>query len=61
MYFEAEVHSVENVGGAGTRVYLSAEFKEKDSETEHWLSPREAWRRGPLRERFRRTGSLQGR
>jgi len=29
MYFEAEVHSVENVGGAGTRVYL-VEMKGKD-------------------------------
>ncbi|MDM0001920.1 hypothetical protein QTI24_25160 [Variovorax sp. J22P240] len=29
MYFEAEVHSAENVGGAGTRIYL-VEMKGKD-------------------------------
>jgi hypothetical protein len=29
MYFEAEVHSAENVGGAGTRIYL-VEMKDKD-------------------------------
>ena len=29
MYFDAEVHSAENVGGAGTRFYL-VEMKGKD-------------------------------